>query len=132
TSMDHYKGTTWYLAPEILDLKYRRSRTAYNCAVDVWAMGLSLYQFISRKDDWVGQEKVIDGQGNIRDYRLTRLEAVIQSLQQSKLKETADVIQRMLEIEVRHRITARDAWESVPAEEKEMIEFAGSKRSRIT
>jgi hypothetical protein len=57
TSIDHYCGTIAYLAPEVLKLKYEKSRSlrheAYNSKVDVWSMGLSGYQlFLQEPCRW--------------------------------------------------------------------------------
>lgn len=131
TSMDHLKGTVWYLAPEVLDLKYRRSRTAYNRAVDVWAMGLTLYQLICRTDEWYGQEKVKDVQGMVRDYSLTRLDTVRQDLHQSKLTQTAKVVQQMLQVDPQNRIEAKEVWTSLSAQENPNVAFTASKRSKV-
>ncbi len=131
TSMDHYKGTIWYLAPEVLNLKYRRSVTAYDRAVDVWAMGLSLYQMVCWKNDWAGQETVTDVQGRVRDYRLTRLDAVMQTLRRLDSTTTADVIRKMLQVDPRQRIAAKDARMLMPAEEVQEEVFTTSKRAKL-
>lgn len=56
SSDDHCKGTVRYLAPEVLDLKYRRTASSpnYGPEVDVWALGLvgiELINAIRLKDD---------------------------------------------------------------------------------
>lgn len=129
TSMDHFKGTIAYLAPEVLDLKYRHSQIAYDCAVDVWAMGLSLYQLTCRRR-WTGQEVVKDAQGRVHDYRLTHLYAIIQELQRSKQTLISDVIPKMLQVNPRERITANSALMTIHADENKEKAFTESKRPR--
>jgi serine/threonine protein kinase len=47
-SLDHGVGTIRYLAPEILDIKHASSTIPYNRLVDVWSLGLTMYQFMCR------------------------------------------------------------------------------------
>ena len=45
-STDHGKGTISFLAPEIIQLKQGRE-SSYGKAVDIWALGLSMYVLLS-------------------------------------------------------------------------------------
>jgi serine/threonine protein kinase len=47
-SLDHGVGTIRYLAPEVLDIKYESSTVPYNRSVDIWSLGLTMYEFICR------------------------------------------------------------------------------------
>ena len=47
-SLDHGVGTIRYLAPEVLDIKYSSSKDPYTRSVDVWSLGLTMYQFMCR------------------------------------------------------------------------------------
>lgn len=47
-SLDHGVGTIRYLAPEVLDLKYESSTVPYTRSVDVWSLGLTMYEFMCR------------------------------------------------------------------------------------
>lgn len=49
TSMDHSVGTISYLAPEVMALKHKTSQQPYNESVDIWAIGISGYQLLCRK-----------------------------------------------------------------------------------
>ena len=40
---DHGKGTLPYLAPEIVDLKYERTDKPFERSVDIWALGLCMF-----------------------------------------------------------------------------------------
>lgn len=66
----HYKvGTRPYLAPEIWAGLDRRSQSGYDDRIDMFAFGLSMYQFFCREPcDWARIDK--DGHGNINDARL--------------------------------------------------------------
>jgi len=48
---DHCKGTIRYLAPEVLDLKYRRTTLVpnYGLKVDVWSLGLTGGELICKE-----------------------------------------------------------------------------------
>ena len=48
-STDHFVGTVRYLAPEIIALKETRVSTSYTNSADIWALGLSLFEVLSRK-----------------------------------------------------------------------------------
>jgi len=47
-SLDHMKGTVRYLAPEIIALKQGRAKGPYNKSVDIWSMGLTIFEFLCR------------------------------------------------------------------------------------
>lgn len=47
-SLDHGAGTIRYLAPEVLDIKYHTSAVPYTRSVDIWSLGLTMYQFMCR------------------------------------------------------------------------------------
>jgi serine/threonine protein kinase len=53
-SKDHEKGTIPYLAPEVIALKHRESKTSYDPppydrSCDIWGLGLTGYQLFLRK-----------------------------------------------------------------------------------
>ena len=66
----HYKvGTRPYLAPEIWAGLDKRSQSGYDDRIDMFAFGLSMYQFFCREPcDWIRIDQ--DEQGNINDSRL--------------------------------------------------------------
>lgn len=47
-SLDHGVGTIRYLAPEVLEIKHASSTSPYTRLVDVWSLGLTMYQFMCR------------------------------------------------------------------------------------
>lgn len=55
TSIDHYKGTIAYLAPEIQALKNGQSTKPYDKRCDVWALGLVGYLLFARLQDLKGK-----------------------------------------------------------------------------
>lgn len=46
---DHGKGTLLYLAPEIIDLKYKLNDKPFEKSVDVWALGLCMFDLCKSK-----------------------------------------------------------------------------------
>lgn len=129
-STDHMKGTIWYLAPEILDLKYRHSRAPYDRAVDVWSMGISLYQLICYdRALWSGMQ-IFDRGRRASGYTLDPLDTVNKELDQSPLKETAKVIRSMIEVDSSLRITATDAWHAL-SDKQQDIAVRSSKRQKV-
>jgi serine/threonine protein kinase len=128
TSMDHYKGTIWYLAPEMLNLKYRRSTAPYDQAVDVWAMGLSLFELVTGTK-WRGQKTLLDTRGRVLDYNMSRMESVHGELDSCRLTGAASVIQDMLEAEPRRRIRAPEAYQELLTHGQEaLMESPNTKR----
>ena len=92
SSTDHYKGTVAYLAPEVLNLKYRKSTTPYTNAVDTWSLGISISQLILHKH-WPPQPLVIKSPGsrNGDDYSMDPWEefrALLNNRKQSPLVQT--------------------------------------------
>ena len=130
SSTDHTKGTIWYLAPEVLALKCGTSHVAYDSAVDVWAMGLSLYQLICWGADWYGQQEVIVKR-RVQSYCLSPMDGVIQQLQQSNLTKSAEAVQAMLQKDPGKRIKAKDALVSFSLEEGEVAAFEASRRPKL-
>jgi serine/threonine protein kinase len=49
SSLDHYKGTISYLAPEVLKIKYLRSKIPYTKCVDNWSLGICICELVFRK-----------------------------------------------------------------------------------
>ena len=132
TSIDHFSGTIPYLAPEILDLKFRKNSRAYGNAVDIWAMGLSLYQTTCRQP-WGGLT-ISKQQGKGGGYQLDPLKTVFDGLKAVALTypTLASVIQKMLAVKPEQRLTAAEACaaladRSVAAPET----FVDSKRQKI-
>ena len=100
TSVDHYCGTIAYLAPEVLKLKYEKSRTIrqepYDYRVDIWSMGLSGYQlFFQEPCRW---EK---GVSSIAHKDITRK-------LKSRPGSVGDVLEKMLSWQSAHRPCADD------------------------
>ena len=112
-SKDHNSGTIPYLAPEILDLKYHKSSRAYNNAVDIWAMGISLYQIICRQL-WHGLSIAMN-QGRGTGYQLDRLLALLENLKAfaPRCPTLAVLIQEMLALNPEQRPTAATAYSTL-------------------
>lgn len=133
TSSDHMEGSTPYLAPEIIAWKvWNKDQTSqkpdeYGKAVDVWAMGLSVFsvefglshswrRFIdpSRKpqkseEEWVDQLTHDRFRARLRSRRSTAGKDSLSSIALSELSE------RMTEWRVDRRTRARDALKSIQA-----------------
>lgn len=116
---DHGKGTLPYLAPEIIDLKERHTHKPFEKSVDVWALGLCLFdlcqgEFIS----WTRmhpQEKGSSPQDNVvsRDrYQkfLKKLDAMKISAPTKLHTELFISIERMTEFKAADRETARQLY----------------------
>ncbi|KAK0302212.1 hypothetical protein LTR82_017953 [Friedmanniomyces endolithicus] len=82
-SEDHMKGTVRYLAPEVLALKKERSRKSYNCAVDVWALGVMMMELDMQRqveDENIAQQWASELQQRPRSSGYTRVQMLLPRL----------------------------------------------------
>ena len=102
----HYRvGTEPYLAPEIWAGFEKRSHSGYDDRVDVFAFGLSMYQFFCRQPcDWERIDK--DWQGEINDSRLQGIQQMLHA--SSYPAKLIQLISQCIFWDPRHRSSARE------------------------
>ena len=101
--------------------------------MDVWALGLTLYELVCQGTKWRGQKTILDRRGRVIDYLLSRMEDVNRDLEASRLNHTADVVQEMLEVDATRRITAKEAFDTLEKYfklEEYGLESPGPKRQK--
>lgn len=132
TSLDHYKGTIPYLAPEVLEIKCFGGRTPFNGAVDVWAMGLSCYQLLCRKY-WPGLEMLQDHRGVYNSFRTARILSVYDDLAAAPTSNLTCILLKMLVEPPSMRISAAEALKGIsePADDDEVYRETYYKSKRI-
>lgn len=54
---DHSKGTLPYLAPEIIDLRINRSNKPFGKSVDIWALGICMFDLSQGEFIWWGRNE---------------------------------------------------------------------------
>ena len=114
SSTDHMKGTVPYLAPEILDLKCGLGfNTPYTNAVDVYSMGISCFQLLCQKPQWLGLDISKAGDRGYRGYSRRPLSRVRVHLRTSKSPSVAAVILDMINDVADERISAQDASDAL-------------------
>lgn len=100
-SREHTAGTISYLAPEVLALKHGTSVTAYTKAADVWSLGVTIYQLLSRSMELWRQ---IDRDNYVRVcVRLGEFSFG------HEFEAAVDLVGEMVKWSPRARITAQDA-----------------------
>lgn len=100
-SRDHMAGTVQYLAPEILELKYNKSTKPYTNAADVWSLGVTAHQLISRRTYmWKEAEHELYVQACRHLTDLSR---------NAELYQVVELIKRLMEWNSNARITAEKA-----------------------
>lgn len=95
-STDHMAGTLRYLAPEVVILKHTASarQVPYTCAVDIWGLGLAMYELFAMKHGIIGWTQ-IDRESYVALHR-TLTQWIILSSQDALRPLVAEVISEML------------------------------------
>lgn len=100
-SRDHMAGTIQYLAPEILDLKHNKNTKPYTNAADIWSLGVTAHQLISRRlNIWKEAEHELYVQACRHLTDLSR---------NAELYHVVELIKRLMEWNSNARITAKKA-----------------------
>ena len=114
-------GTCSYQAPEMWAGAERRTRDKYTEKVDIFAFGLSMYQFLCHKPcDWDRVDT--DAEGNISDSLL--IEMVTRLCESHNLPPLIQVVLSLIEWDPRNRPSAKDALG-----QKTGIEYQREKRN---
>lgn len=117
TSTDHLKGTLPYLAPEIMALKNKTSKTPFNRSIDVWALGLCLFElFNGTRVKWQSI--------NSEEYRWLRNELISAGERNESAVTNDETTRRLIDVMTRSinwtpekRCKARRALEVLGEEE---------------
>jgi len=109
-SSDHMKGTVRYLAPEIMALKQGKSKTPYDNSVDIWSLGLTIFEFLCR---WRFNQTFM-GASSHRGI-LNREHWNKQHSKDEDVRDFFDLVSQMLAWDAVDRISSRDALNWVEA-----------------
>ena len=122
-SYSYTAGTCSYLAPEMWAGADKRSRDPYTEKVDIFAFGLSMYQFLCHQPcDWDRVDKEADG--TISDSFLIDIRMRI--CESRNLPSLIQLVVSFIEWDPRSRPSAKEAME-----QQRGIEFQRAKRNMI-
>ncbi|KAI8589848.1 kinase-like domain-containing protein [Geranomyces variabilis] len=120
--MERGVGTTWYCAPELIDLKYKGSYTFTSTLADMWSVGCILAEMMSnrpllnaeRPEEVLTQMASLDNDGSIETWLAQETETCVLrasipwSLTQWDYACTC-LLERLVAFDPEERLSARDA-----------------------